>query len=1090
MRNIWLVGSLAWALIPHAFADLTATPLAPRSRPGGTTLFTPMPAAQTGIVAENPYDDPRMWTDRYQELVYGAIGTGVAIGDYDNDGRPDIFIVNKTGLSRLFRNLGNWKFEDVTERAGLAPAKGFLGGLFGGEAPKAWTQGATWADINNDGRLDLYVCRFAAPNLLYVNQGDGTFREEAAARGLALNDASGVGAFADYDRDGWLDVYVQTNMLDAAASPEGQRDRLFRNKGNGVFEDVTDRAGIRGVTLGHSATWWDFDEDGWPDLYVANDYAAPDQLYRNNRDGTFTDVRDQALPRTPYYSMGADFGDVDGDGRLDFLVADMAATSHEKDQRGMAGSRARAQPEPAGPGEAQQRMTNALYLNTGTGRFLEVAHFAGLQASDWTWSVRLEDLDCDGRVDVHFTNGMAREYHNADLLERIMGAEGTAESRQLVRASPRLAERNLVFRNLGGLRFEEVGAAWGMGELGVSFGAAFGDLDGDGDLDLVYANHEGGPTVLRNDGVTGHRLVVALRGTRSNRFGVGATVRIRTADGEQVRTLSLARGYLSTSEPVLHFGLGAAAGVDELTVAWPSGHVQRFSGIAADVRLTITEPAGNPPPPEPAARARPWFREVGAELAPDLVVAEETAPERDAQPLLPFRFDRRGPALAVGDVDADGRDDLVVGGTMVAPLRIGRSGALPPGNADDGPVLLFDADGDGDLDLLRTRTGASRAGSYQPVLYRNDRGSFTATDALPALAISAGAAVAADFDGDGDLDVFIGGRNVPGRYPQSPPSVLLRNDGGKFFDVTDAVAPGLRTVGMVTAALWTDADNDGWPDLLVATEWGHVLLFRNESGRSFSNRSDSFGFGGAKTGGAKTGLWTSLLAGDFNGDGRPDYVAGNIGLNTPYRAPALLFVADFRGGSPPQLVEAHVEDGRVYPRRTRAELGQLIPAVLRRFPRNDAYAKATLEEILGAEKLAAAQKFEATELRSGMFLSQPDGTWRFAPLPAAAQFAPLQGMVAGDFDSDGHLDVFAAQNSFVPAPMVGRFDGGLGVLLRGDGRGNFAAVGPAESGLVVPGDARSVVLTDLDGDGVKEIVVSRSGERALVFKARGPGERQ
>jgi enediyne biosynthesis protein E4 len=327
-RNLRLpAGLLTLAVAMVAVAgEPVATPLAPRSGPRGETLFTALPAAQTGIVAENHYADPRMWTDRYQELIYGAMGTGVAVGDYDGDGRPDVFVVSKTEPSRLFRNLGGWKFEDVTARAGLSePGK-----------PAGWTQGAAFADVDNDGDLDLYLCRFGVPNLLFMNQGDGTFREEAAARGLAVTDASGMGAFGDYDRDGDLDVYVQTNMLDAVKAPGGQRDYLFRNRGDGTFEDVTIAAGIAGETMGHSAVWWDYDQDGWPDLYVANDYATEDQLYRNNRDGTFRNVINEVVPRTPYYAMGADLGDVDNDGRADLLVADMAASTREKDQRGMA----------------------------------------------------------------------------------------------------------------------------------------------------------------------------------------------------------------------------------------------------------------------------------------------------------------------------------------------------------------------------------------------------------------------------------------------------------------------------------------------------------------------------------------------------------------------------------------------------------------------------------------------------------------------------------------------------------------------------------------------------------------------------------
>ena len=441
--------------------SLTEAVLAQRSGPRGATMFTLLTPEQTGVLTENRYADPKMWGEHYQELAYGEMGTGVAVGDYDGDGRPDLFVVSKTEGCRLFRNLGNWKFEDVTEKAGLGGAagtwtnriKGWVG-LGGGansgtESVEAWNQGATFVDVNNDGKLDLYVCRFGAPNLLYINQGDGTFKEEAAARGLAVVDACGMGAFCDYDRDGWLDVYIHTNLLDAAKHPNGQRDYLFHNNGDGTFTNVTERAGISGEKAGHSAMWWDFDNDGWPDLYVANDYATSDRLYHNNRDGTFTDVVNQVAPHTPYYSMSSDLGDINNDGFIDLLISDMAATTHEKDQRGMAISRAQAQLPPEDAAIAPQYMRNALYLNTGTGRCLEAAHLAGLAATDWTWSVRFEDLDNDGRLDLFITNGTNRDYQDADLRQRIIMAESLAERMGLMRSSPKLVERHLAFRNLG-----------------------------------------------------------------------------------------------------------------------------------------------------------------------------------------------------------------------------------------------------------------------------------------------------------------------------------------------------------------------------------------------------------------------------------------------------------------------------------------------------------------------------------------------------------------------------------------------------------------------------------------------------------------
>ncbi len=1078
-----------WSCLPAAEPGLSEVPFATRSGPPGRTMFTLLPPDQTGIRCENHYGDPQMWARRYPELMNGALGTGVAVADFDNDGRPDVFVVSKTGPSRLFRNLGSWKFADVTVAAGLA------GAADAGKTDRSdWTQGAAWADVNNDGWLDLYVCRFAAPNLLFMNRGDGTFKEEAAARGLAVVDASGMGTFFDYDRDGWLDVYLQTNLLDSARSPNGQRDYLFHNRGDGTFENVTAPAGITDENLTHGAAVWDYDGDGWPDLYVANDFTAPDKLYRNNRNGTFTDVINEVVPHLPYSSMGADLGDINNDGLPDLLVADMAATTHEKDHRGMAYSRTLQNKaiEPA-TSDAPQYSRNALYINTGTGRCLEAAYLTGLPATDWTWSVRFEDLDNDGRLDLHVTNGMIREYQNVDLLDRMILAENLAERVGIMRSSPKLTEANLAFRNTGDLRFEEVGAKWGLDQKGVSFGAGYGDFDGDGDLDVVFANHEESPTVLRNDSPDGHRVILVLRGTVSNRFGVGAKVTIETAEGIQVRSLVLARGYLSTSEPVLHFGLGEEAVIKQLTIDWPSGHRQSFSGLRADLRYTITEPPGSVQPVQPPPAPRAQFTEVSAATGLDL--KSEESFDLENQPLISTRFDRLGPALALGDLNNDGQTDLVLGGTGKQPARIlfrttdrfVSVGSLPASPLDDGPLLLLDYDGDGLTDLFQTKAGANRSAgspSFQPILHRNSGGGFTPQpDALPPLPFSVGAAVAADFDRDGRLDVFLGARVLPGRYPQSPRSALLRNTGGRFEDVTDTLAPALREAGLVRSALWSDVDGDGWPDLLLALEWGGVHYYHNDQGRGFSDHSAEAGFAAAGE-----GWWTSLCSADFNGDGQLDYAVGNTGLNTLYQPPALIYAGNFKTGSSTQVIEAYFEGDKLYPRRTRKELGAQLLALLQRFAYNDAYARATLPALVGEDRLAAARRFVATELRSGVFLSQPGGTYRFTTLPRIAQVAPVQGMVAGDFDGDGHADLYAVQNSYAPNPGIGRFDGGLSQLLLGDGRGNFIPLEPRRSGLVVPGDAKALVVLDLNADGWPDFLVSRNNSTNLAWRNEGrPG---
>lgn len=674
---------------------------------------------------------------------------------------------------------------------------------------------------------------------------------------------------------------------------------------------------------------------------------------------------------------------------------------------------------------------------------------------------------------------------------------------RIMRDSPVLAESHLAFRNLGDLRFENVSAAWGLNEKGVSFGAAFGDLDGDGDLDLVYANYQKGVTVLRNDCQTGHRVIIALHGTQSNRFGVGATVRAESAAGIQVRQLWPARGYKSSSEPILHFGLGNDTRINRLTVTWPSGIVQTVPDLPVDRRFTITEPAtplGGRPEVKPPAAGQ--FAAVAETIGLALRSREEAAGAMDGQLLLPHRLEHRGPAIAVGVINGDGRDGVVVGGTTLDALRMLRNAAsgqfIPeaagpaPGRAtiNDGPVLVFDATGSGRNDLLVTRGGNALpygSSDYQPRLFLNkgQDGFQPARDGvLPPLPVNAGALVAADFNRDGRLDLFIGGRVRSGDYPLAPRSALLVNRGGWFEDVTDTLAPGLREVGMVTAALWTDVDGDGWPDLLVTLEWGQVKYFHNDHGRRFEEWTEKAGFAAAGT-----GWWNSIAAADFNGDGQPDYVVGNVGLNTQYRAdlahPALLFYGNFDGGGAAQLIEAYYEGNRLYPWRTRRDLGAAIPSILRRFTRNDDYARAALNEIFDDDKLVAAQRFAATELRSGVFLSQPDGTYRFEPLPRMAQIAPIQGLVAGDFDGDGKADIYAVQNSYAPIPAVGRFDGGLSQLLHGDGRGHFAPVAPAESGLVVPGDAKALAVLDFDEDGWPDFLITRNNGTTLAYRNKG-----
>jgi hypothetical protein len=1095
----WYASQTADVAVEHG-RGLYSLPLLPAVSDDGPR-FQALRSEQSGIAFEN-YLRPQ------NLLPYVYNGSGVAIGDYDRDGWPDVYLVSLDGPNKLYRGVGRCQFEDVTA------SKGVDGG-------DAWGTGACFVDVDNDQDLDLFVANLESPCLLYRNDGEGNFEEVARELGLDHVGATFMGAFADYDLDGDLDAYLLTNRVLGGTIPRdllkdvllpsrvrksveqladpllielhgkqffgGQPDLLLRNDG-GRFTDVTKEAGISDQGMGLSATWWDYDQDGDPDLYVANDLESPDALRRNDR-GRFVDVTRAALPHVAYFGMGADAADVDNDGDLDFLVADMASTTHFKAKWLMGEMSSRGWfLEHARP---QQYMRNALFVNSGTGRFQEAAFLAGVAATDWTWTVKFGDLDGDGRSDLFVTNGVPRFDMNPDLNPRFLELQRLGrhqEAMDLARNVPPFPERNLAYRNTEWMQFQNVAKEWGLDFEGVSHGAAFGDLDRDGDLDLVVNNLHAPASVYRNVGRARSRILVRLEGTQSNRFGVDSQVTVTAGGVVQTKLLTIARGYLASDDPVLHFGLGEAGRIDELSVRWPSGVVQRWRDLPVDRFYTARE-QGEPraamtasaPSPDPTATPKtmtPQFASVGGALGLDYRHREKEFDDFRRQPLLPHRLSRMGPGIACGDTNGDGHDDVFVGNALF--VRDGERFTRRPGpweeeaTDDDLGVLWFDADGDRDLDLLVVTGGVEHdAGdpALRDRLYWNDgAGGFqrAADGVLPDLRESGTSACAADWDRDGDLDLVVCGFSIPGRYPHSDGCRLLRNDGGRFSDATEAVAPALRKVGLATGCCASDYDDDGEMDLWLARHWGPPVLLRNDGGR-LSDASAEAGL--AEYG----GWWNGIATGDLDGDGDFDVVATNFGWNTKYKAdakhPASLFAKDFDQSGSLDVIEAKYQGDELLPVRGRSCSSNAMPFVADKFTTFEAFARANLQEIYGDRGLQQADRLEARTLGHAWFKND-GGRFTRVDLPREAQIAPAFGVAVVDIEGDGDQDVLLAHNFFSPEPETGRMAGGLGLWLRNRGDGTLEAVEPKDSGIVIPDDAKGLACADVTGDGAPDLLVA------------------
>ena len=1043
---------------------------------------------------------------------------GIALGDLDGDGWTDVFIGGGPLPNKLFRQKAPLIFEDVTGEAGLGGNPG-------------WATGSATVDVDNDGDLDLFVCNYVSPNQLYINDGKGRFEEKAAEYGLDAVDASHTPAFCDYDGDGDMDLYLMTNRwyypdggfpqektIDEGPGgmpvikPEfekyydvvqtgdnlyetmavGRPDRLYRNNGDGTFSDVSKAAGITHRGFGLSATWFDWNGDGHPDIWVGNDFDDKDRLYQNNGDGTFMDVTDTRVGNTTWYSMGADFGDVNDDAKPDFLIADMAGSTHFKAKTAMGSMSAKSWfLDNAKP---SQLMRNCLFLNSGTPYFLEAGQMAGLSKSNWTWAARLCDFDNDGRNDVYFQCGTSRNFNEKDD-PQLAAPDGKTSQWDRYRHLPPMLERNMAFRNKGDLRFEEVSNEWGLDHLGVSYGCAVADLDRDGNLDIVSVRLNEPVAIYHHNGDVGNSVTFSFEGKNSPRFGNGVEA-ILTADGKkQIRTLTTSRGYLGCDAPEMHFGLGETEIVDSVEFRWPSGTRQVVRDLKAGNHYTIIEEKTEDGETKSGGESEVPFSE-STSLSETRHV-ESPFDDYAKEPLLPNRMSRFGPGHAWGDLNGDGIDELFLGGGFGTDRRVYLRTAdgkflpikdIPFSDShgfEDMGAVFFDADSDGDNDLFVVSGGVEgEQGSYQDRLYLNAGNGLlerAPEGTIPSEDHSGGPVCAADFDRDGDLDLFIGGRSIPAHYPLPGTNQLLRNDDGKF---TDAIPEALKSTGMVTGATWADVDDNGWQDLILSHEWGSVEVFLNEKGMLTRLEDPVLA--------SKTGWWNGVTAADIDNDGDLDLIATNFGLNTKYHAskdtPALLFYGDPDGSGKSQIVEAEFEDGILFPVRGKSCSSGAMPFISKKFETYKAFASATISDIYPEELLKEGERFEATELRTMIFRN--DGKCHFTAeaLPRLAQIAPSFGVVAGDFDGDTLPDIVLAQNFFSPQRETGPMNGGLSVFLKGSDDGSFVAKWPDESGIAESGDSKSLTVTDLNQDGLPDLAFGRNSAPASGFLGSVPAE--
>ncbi len=1097
-------------------------------------LFTKLSSSETGIDFNNTIIENDSINPLDIEYIYN--GGGVAVGDFNNDNLPDLYFTASLTSNKLYLNKGNLKFEDVTAKANVG-TKGI------------WSNAATVVDINNDGYEDVYVCTTLRQNpnlrknLLYINQGKQAdniprFKEMAAEYGLADTSYSVHAAFFDYDGDGDLDMYLVTTKITKRTSTNfvikdtitDDMDKLYRNDWNAqlkhpVFADVSKQAGINehGFGLGISIT--DLNKDGWKDVYVTNDFFGSDHLYINNKNGTFTDKVKSYFKHTSRNAMGNDIDDINNDGLMDVMAVDMNPEDNYRKKKNMSGNNYYEYQSMLFLNTELQYVRNTLQLNMGTHidandsisdpTFSDISFYTGTAETDWSWNPSIADFDNDGNRDIIVTNGYPRDVTDHDFIAFRGKSNGIASKQQLMSEIPVIKIPNYAFKNNGNLKFENATKQWGMDEPSFSNGAVAVDLDNDGDLDYVINDINEEAAVYENntnekDKINKNYLSIAFTGDKQNVKGIGAWVEIYYGKKKQVYENEPCRGYLSCVDTKAFFGLDTVKRLDSVVIRWPNNRKQILTSVKANQHLVVDIKNANLPDnwTTPVIDNNALFTDVTAASDVRYSQTKNDYIDFDKERLLPHKLSGYTPSLAVADVDGNGLDDIYVGS------RANQAGAFllqEPGGKfvqkgmpfsgdlkENLGALFFDADGDGDPDLW-CANGSNKwdSGSvmYTDAFYQNDgKGNFALdTAAFPRNTTSKSCVRAADWDNDGDLDLFVGGRCLPGNYPMPVSSFIYRNDSKngvvKFTDITANVCPDLKNIGMVCDAVWTDWNGDGKTDLILAGEWMPLTFFKNENGK-LVNATATTGIGNA------TGWWNSLVAGDFDNDGDMDYIAGNLGLNAFIRGnekePVKMYAKDFDGnGTSDAILTLWLKDEQgvkhEYPALNRDDIIGQMPSLKKQFNAYKAFAAADIHQIFTPEQLKDAYTVEANQMASCYIQNDGNGKFTLKPLPPLAQMAPLNGMQVGDFNSDGNLDVALVGNDWGNEVTNGRYDAMDGLVLLGDGAGGFSTQSITQSGFYVPDDAKALVALRDEKSGLM-LAASQNNGPVKVFRSNGGGQ--